>query len=65
MAFAKSLDPDVAKKEGPHLRSEVFDTQILYISKGWVGNNDFLQFFKEITEQAELLYATTAETVSL
>ena len=43
MTFANNLDPDV----GLHLRSKLFDIQIMYRHKKLVGNKDFLQILKK------------------
>jgi len=47
MTFANNLDPDEAPQNvGPHLRSKLFDTQIVS-AKCWMKTVKFLQIFKE------------------
>ena len=59
MTFANNLDPDEAPQNvGLHLRSKLFDIQIIYRQKIG-GNNDFFENFernkylKQITQQAK------------
>ena len=48
MTFANNLDPDEAPQNvGLHLRSKLFDIQIIYKHKNLVGNKDFLQILKK------------------
>jgi len=48
MTFANNLDPDEAPQNvGLHLRSKLFDIQIIYRHKKLVGNKDFLQILKK------------------
>ena len=45
MTFANNLDPDEAPQNvGLHLRSELFDIQIIYQQKKWVETMNFLNF---------------------
>jgi len=47
MTFANNLDPDEAPQNvGLHLRSKLFETQIIFRHKKLVGNKDFLQILK-------------------
>ena len=48
MTFANNLDPDEAPQNvGLHLRSKLFDIQIIYQQNILGGNIDFLHLFKE------------------
>ena len=48
MTFANNLDPDEAPQNvGLHLRSKLFDIQIIYRHKKLVGNKDVLKILKE------------------
>ena len=48
MDFANNLDQDVAPHNvGPHLRSKLFDMQIVHLQKTLDGDYAFLQIFKE------------------
>ena len=48
MTFANNLDPDEAPQNvGLHLRSKLFDIQIIYRHEKLVGNKDFLQMLKK------------------
>ena len=48
MTYANNLDPDEAPQNvGLHLRSKLFDIQIIYRHKKLVGNKDFLQILKK------------------
>ena len=48
MTFANNLDPDEAPQNvGLHLRSKLFDIQIIYRHKKLVGNKDFLRILKK------------------
>ena len=48
MTFANNLDPDEAPQNvGLHLRSKLFDIQIIYRHKTLVGNKDFWQILKK------------------
>ena len=48
MTFANHLDPDEAPQNvGLHLRSKLFDIQIIYRHKELVGNKDILQILKK------------------
>ena len=47
MTYANNLDPDEAPQNvGLHLRSKLFDIQIIYISKKMGGNNEFFENFE-------------------
>ena len=47
MNFANNLDPDEAPQNvGLHLRSKLFDIQIIYQQKKPGGNNEFLKKFE-------------------
>ena len=47
MTFANNLDPDEAPQNvGLHLRSKLFDIQIIYQQKKMVGNNEFFEIFE-------------------
>ena len=47
MTFANNLDPDEApQKVGLHLRSKLFDIQIIYQQKKMGGNYDFFENFE-------------------
>ena len=47
MTFASNLDPDEAPQNvGLHLRSKLFDIQIIYQQKRMGGNNDFFENFE-------------------
>ena len=47
MTFANNLDPDEAPQNvGLHLRSKLFDIQIIYQQKKMGGNNEFLENFE-------------------
>ena len=64
MTFANNLDPDEAPQNvGLHLRSKLFDIQIIDISisaKKMGGNNEFFENFeikkysKKITQQTNI-----------
>ena len=48
MTFANNLDPDKApQKVGLHLRSKLFDIQIIYQQKNWLETMNFLKILKE------------------
>ena len=48
MTFENNLDPDEAPQNvGLHLRSKLFDIQIIHRHKTLVGNKDFLQILKK------------------
>ena len=48
MTFANNLDPDEAPQNvGLHLRSKLFENQIIYRHKKLVGNKDLLQILKK------------------
>ena len=48
MTFANNLDPDEAPQNvGLHLRSKLFDIQIIYRQKKWVERMNFLKNLKE------------------
>ena len=48
MTFVNNLDPDEAPQNvGLHLRSKLFDIQIIYQHKKWVETMDFLKILKE------------------
>ena len=48
MTYANNLDPDEAPQNvGLHLRSKLFDIQIIYRHKKMVRNKDFLQILKK------------------
>ena len=48
MIFANNLDPDEAPQNvGLHLRSKLFDIQIIYRHKKLVGNKRFFANFEE------------------
>ena len=48
MTFANNLDPDEAPQNvGLHLRSKLFDIQIIYQQKKWVETMNFLKILKE------------------
>ena len=49
MTFANNLDPDEAPQiVGLHLRSKLFDIQIIYWQKIWyIGHGHFLQILKK------------------
>jgi len=48
MTFANNLDPDDAPQNvGLHLRSKLFDIQIIYRRKKWVETMNFLKILKE------------------
>ena len=48
MTFANNLDPDEAPQNvGLHLRSKLFDIQIIYSHKKLVRNKYFLQILKK------------------
>ena len=60
MTYANNLDPDEAQQNmGLHLRSKLFDIQIIYQPKKMGGNNDFFENFerkkylKKITQHAK------------
>jgi len=47
MTFANNLDPDEAPQNvGLHLRSKLFDIQIIYQPKKMGGNIEFFEIFK-------------------
>ena len=47
MTFANNLDPDKAPQNvGLHLRSKLFDIQIIYQQKKMGGNNEFFENFE-------------------
>ena len=47
MTFANNLDPDEAPQHvGLHLRSKLFDIQIIYQQKKMGGNNEFFVNFE-------------------
>ena len=47
MTFANNLDPDEAPQNvGLHLRSKLFDIQIIYQQKKMGGNNEFFENFE-------------------
>ena len=48
MTYANNFDPDEAPQNvGLHLRSKLFDIQIIYRHKKLVGNKDVLQILKK------------------
>ena len=48
MTYANNLDPDEAPQNvGLHLRSKLFDIQIIYQQKKMGGNNEFLENFEK------------------
>ena len=48
MTYANNLDPDeVPQNLGLHLRSKLFDIQIIYQPKKWVETMNFLKILKE------------------
>ena len=48
MTYANNLDPDEAPQNvGVHLRSKLFDIQIIYQQKKWVETMNFLKILKE------------------
>ena len=48
MTYANNLDPDEAPQNvGLHLRSKLFDIQIMYQQKQWVETMIFLNILKE------------------
>ena len=48
MTFANNLDPDEAPQNvGLHLRSELFDIDIIYQQNKWVETMIFLKILKE------------------
>ena len=48
MTFANNLDPDEAPQNvGLHLRSKLFDIQIIYQQIKWVDTMNFLKILKE------------------
>ena len=48
MTYANNLDPDEAPQNvGLHLRSKLFDIQIIYQQKKWVETMIFLKILKE------------------
>ena len=48
MTFANNLDPDEAPQNvGLHLRTKLFDIQIMYQQKEWVETMYFFQILKE------------------
>ena len=48
MTYANNLDPDEAPQNvGLHLRSKLFDIQIIYQQKKWVETMNFLKILKE------------------
>ena len=48
MTFSNNLDPDEAQQNvGLHLRSKLFDFQIIYQQKKWVETMNFLKILKE------------------
>ena len=48
MTFANNLDPDEAPQNvGLHLRSKLFDIQIIYQQKKWVETMNFLKILKK------------------
>ena len=60
MTYANNLDPDEAPQNvGLHLRSKLFDIQIIYQQKKLGGNNEFFkknwkkQIFEKITQHAK------------
>ena len=58
MTFANNLDPDEAPQNvGPHLRSKLFDTQIIYQLTKLHRNNEFLQILKEMKNRSNSLSA--------
>ena len=47
MTFANNLDPDEAPQNvGLHLRSKLFDIQIIHQQKKMGGNNEFFENFE-------------------
>ena len=51
MTFANNLDPDEAPQNvGPHLRSKLFDTQIIMSAKSLDENNYILHILKDTTK---------------
>ena len=61
MTFANNLDPDEAPQNvGLHLRSKLFDIQIIYQQKKWVETMniyksfDRKQIFEKITQHAKI-----------
>ena len=47
MTFENNLDPDEAQQNvGPHLRSKLFDTHIIYQQKNRIG---MMNFFNSLT----------------
>ena len=47
MTYANNLNPDEAPQNvGLHLRSKLFDIQIIYLKKEMGGNNDFFENFE-------------------
>ena len=47
MTYANNLDPDEAPQNvGLHLRSKLFDIQIIYQQKEMGGNNEFFENFE-------------------
>ena len=59
MTYANNLDPDEAPQNvGLHLRSKLFDIQIIYQQKKWMVTMNFLkiykkQIFEKITQHAK------------
>ena len=59
MTYANNLDPDKAQQNvGLHLRSKLFDIQIIYQQKKCVETMNFLKFwkkqiFEKITQHAK------------
>ena len=52
MTFANNLDPDEAPQNaGRHLRSKLFDIQIIYQQKEWMETMNFLKILKETESQ--------------
>ena len=48
MTFANNLDLDEAQQNvGLHLRSKLFDIQIIYQKKKWLETMNFLKILKE------------------
>ena len=48
MTFANNLDPDEAPQNvGLHLRSKLFEIQIIYQQKKMGGNDEFFENLKE------------------
>ena len=65
MTFANNLDPDGAPQNvGLHLRSKLFDIQIIHQQKKWVETMNFLKYLKKLPSMQRVKLYSITETQS-